>query len=276
MISAGLVEKWKARLCLMLSREAREMWKNRFLNFFNFFFLISLSGFKVQAQSNSVKIDQPWSKTLFMGRNAADFSALPESQFSTGKDWFLEDCFLLELSNETTFFCFGWTNYCAAIWRRPWVLNRSPRSPTGRKLWSLLSPCTFVPCPDPVSHEHPMNTPAPFFKGAYWKKEQMLRLEPKQGIALGELLKPALLRREEALAKRNIPKCSARRFLPTWCKNTARASAGVTLAVEKPWALAGIRWLVLNTLTREWGLKEQNQCAKQTSHCRLPAQWTWV
>lgn len=56
---------------------------------------------------------------------------------------------------------------------------------------------------------------------------------------------------EEALAKRNIPKRLARLFLPTRCKNTACASAGLTRALEKPQALAGIRWLVLNAFTGE-------------------------
>lgn len=151
------------------------------------------------------------------------------------------------------FFCFGWTNHCAAIWHRPRVLNLSPHSPTGQKLWSLLSPCTFVPYPDPVSHEHPMNisllqfhyskvpagegTDAPArTKAGYW-----IWRAAETSPALGE----------EALVKRNIPKPLVRLFffLPTWCKNTARASAGTTWAWEKLWTLAGIRWLVLNTFT---------------------------
>ena len=65
-------------------------------------------------------------------------------------------------------------------------------------------------------------------------------------------------------------------FLLLWCKSTACASAGLTPAVEKPWSLAGIRWLVLNTFTGAGQLKEQNQRAKQTSHCQIPVQRTWV
>lgn len=98
----------------------------------------------------------------------------------------------------------------------------------------------------------------------------------KQGMVLRELLKPALLW-GGGCGKEEHPKTLGKTLLLSWCKNTACASAGLTQAVRrKPWALAGIRWLVLNTFTGEWWLKEQNQCAKQTSHCQLPVQWTWA
>lgn len=157
------------------------------------------------------------------------------------------------------------------------MLNHSPHSPTGRKLRSLLSPCIFVPCPDPVSREHPVNTSllqprvpeVPAGEGA----DALARAEA--GHRARRAAEPSPAPGEEALAKRNISKRLARLFfLPTWCKKTARASAGMSWALGKLWTLAGTRWLVLNTFTGEGRLKEQNQRAKQTSHCRLPVQRT--
>lgn len=60
------------------------MWKNRFVYIYKYiYFNLSLGGFEVPTQSNPVQIIQPWSKTLFMGRNDAHFSVLSESEFST-------------------------------------------------------------------------------------------------------------------------------------------------------------------------------------------------
>lgn len=53
--------------------------------------------------------------------------------------------------------------------------------------------------------------------------------------------------------KEKHPEMLGKTFLPTWCNNTAHASAGVTLAVGKPWALAGIRWLVLKHV--DWRMR---------------------
>lgn len=147
--------------------------------------------------------------------------------------------------------------------------SQPPFSHRVKALVPVISLCLCSLSVPWTSHEYLLAS-SPFSKVL---SGEGLRL--KQGIVLRELLKPALLW-GGACGKEEHPKTLGKTPLLTWCKNTACASAGLTRAVGKPWALAGIRWLVLNTFTGEWWLKEQNQRAKQTSHCQLPVQWTWA
>lgn len=253
-------------ICSMLSTETREMWKNRWF----FFFKLSLSGLKVWAQSDSVQIDQPWSKTVH-GQECCKFFSFVRIKVFHGKGLGFWGFFFLTGIVKWIFLFLALVEQFTALKLSCWVFSCSPCCRTGQKFWSLLSPHAFVPCPDPMSSPwsplqlHFLKVPAGEGADApAWTKT---------GHPSWRAAGPSPALGEEAPAKSNIPKSPARFF---FAKNTARASAGLSWAEEKPWTLAGIRWVVWSTFTGERRLKEQNPRAEQTSHCPLPVQGTWV
>lgn len=252
----------------MLSRETGEMWKNRWL------FPVTVAEWIQCLTMVRLAMEQD---TVYGQGCCKLFSSLSIKVFCTGKGWCGEDFLntgIVKWNNWwvwVVFFCFGWTFDTDLEFKIP-----APHSPTGWKLWSLLSPCAFVPSSDPTSHKNPMkNSPL-----------QLCFSEASAGAGAGADA-PAWTKalhlgncwsqpcsggggwgRDEHL--KTLGKDLG--LLPAWCKNTA----GLTQAVAKPWTLAGIRWLGLETFTGEGQLKEQNQHAKQTSHCQLPVQGTWA
>lgn len=149
-----------------------------------------------------------------------------------------------------------------------WVFSRSPHCLTGQKLWSLLSPHDFVPCPDPM--------------GISWSLLQLhsLKVPAGEGADAPAWTKTLL----ESCWTQPCPGgggCSGKEQHPKTLSKTFFfqkycTSAGLSWAEEKPWTLSGIRWVVWSTFTGERRLKEQNPRAEQTSHCPLPVQGTWV
>lgn len=191
-----------ASLCSVLSRETREMWKNRWI-----FFYLSLSGFKVRAQPNSVQIDQLWSKTLFVGRNAAHFSVFPQEKTIFGGFFFTR---IVKWNN--TFILWLNKSLCCNL-TQTMSFKSQPCSPAGWKLLFLSSPHAFVPCLAPVSHEHPQTpAPAPSFRGAAGGGADALA-QTKAGHHTWRAAETTLPwgRRLWPL-KTNIPKCLARLF----------------------------------------------------------------
>lgn len=156
-----------------------------------------------------------------MGRNAANFSILSESKLFMGKDWAFE--FLVVLLGFVCLFVFwncqmifffvlALVEQFAALRLNTCVFSRSPCCRTGQKLWSLLCPHDFVPCPDPMSISwsllqlHFLKVPAGEGADApAWTK---------RGHHSWRAAGPSPAPGEEALAKSNIPKHSVRLFLP--------------------------------------------------------------
>lgn len=235
------------------------------------FFKLSLSGFKVWAQSDSAQIDQPWSKTVH-GQECCKFFSFVRIKVFHGKGLgFWRFFFFFYWNCQMNFFGFGfgWTIYCTeTLLHFQLQLLLSHRT---KALVHVIFPCLCSLSTDPMSSPwSPLQLhflKAPAGEGAdvpAWTKT----VHPSWRAAGPS---PAL--GEEAPAKSNIPESPARLF---FAKNTARASAGLSWAEEKPWTLAGIRWVVWSTFTGERQLKEQNPRVEQTSHCPLPVQGTWV
>lgn len=229
-----------------------------------------------------------WFQSLSTTKFCSDWSAVEQDtvrgqecrtffSFSTGKDYFWRIFFTRIVKWNNTFILWLNKSLCCNL-TQTMSFKSQPCSPAGWKLLFLSSPHAFVPCLAPVSHEHPQTpAPAPSFRGACWWRSRCSGSDQSRTSHLESGWNhPAL--GEEALAfKDEHPQMLGKTFfLLTWCKNTALASGGRSWAVEKPWTLGGIRWLLLNTFTGEGRLKEQNQCAKQTSHCQLPVRCTWA
>lgn len=143
-------------------------------------------------------------------------------------------CFVLALIEQFT-----------ALQLNCWVFSRSPQDKSSGPCYLPMT--LFLSRP----HGHLMiTTPAPFLEGACWRRSRCSSLDQNTPW---ELLDPALLRGEEALAKSNIPKHSARLlFCQKYC-----TSAGLSWAEEKPWILSGIRWVVWSTFTGERRIKNK-------------------
>lgn len=156
--------------------------------------------------------------------------------------------------------------------------SQPPFSYRTEALVSLISPylCSLSRLHIPrASHEY-FPAPAPFFKGPRWRRSRCSGSD-RSRASRSESRWTQPRSGGGGAGKGEHPKTLGKTFfLLTWRKNTARASAGMIWAREKPWTLAGTRRLVLNTFTGEGRLKEQNQRAKETSHCQLPVQCTWV
>lgn len=213
MVSAGLAGKWGSFVRCCPGKPER-------CGRTDDFFKLSLGGFKGWAQSDSVQIDQPRSKTAH-GQECCKFFNFVRIKAFHGKGlgfWvfggFVGFCLFvcfLELSN-FFFFVLALVEQFAALRLNTCVFSRSPCCRTGQKLWSLLCPHDFVPCPDPMSISwsllqlHFLKVPAGEGADApAWTK---------RGHHSWRAAGPSPAPGEEALAKSNIPKHSVRLFLP--------------------------------------------------------------
>lgn len=154
------------------------------------FFKLSLSGFKVWAQSDSAQIDQPWSKTVH-GQECCKFFSFVRIKVFHGKGLgFWRFFFFFTGIVKWIFLVLVLVEQFTAL-KLCCIFNCSSCCPTGQKLWSMLSSHAFVPCP-----QTPWAAHDPHSSSISWRclleKEQMFQLGPKQCIPLGELLDPAL------------------------------------------------------------------------------------
>lgn len=259
MVSAGLAGKWGSFVRCCPGKPER-------CGRTDDFFKLSLGGFKGWAQSDSVQIDQPWSKTAH-GQECCKFFNFVRIKAFHGKGlgfWvfggFVGFCLFvcfLELSNDF-FFCFGfgWTFCCTATQHmrfqsQPLLSHRTKTLVPVMSTWlcSLSRP-----------HEHLMiSTPAPFLEGACWRRSRCSSLDQKRASLLESCWTQPCPGGGGA-GKEQHPKTLSKTFS---ARNTAHASAGLSWAEEKPWTLSGIRWVVWSTFTGERRLKEQNPRASK-------------
>lgn len=171
--------------CSMLSRETREMWKNRWS-----FFKLSLVGFKVWAQSNcsdrsAMEQDCSWAGMLQI------FPFCQNQSFPWERTEFLSIFFFFYWNCQMNFFDFGfgWTIYCTAtlllrFQSQPLLSHRT------KALVPVIRPCL---CSLSRPHEQPMiPTPVPFVEGACWRRSRCSSLDQNRASTPGELLDPAL------------------------------------------------------------------------------------
>lgn len=146
------------------------------------FFKLSLSGFKVWAQSDSAQIDQPWSKTVH-GQECCKFFSFVRIKVFHGKGlgFWRFFFFLLELSNEFFWFWF-WLNNLLH-WNFAAFSIAALAVPQDKSSGPCYLPMPLFPIHRP--HEQPMiPTPAPFLEGACWRRSRCSSLDQNSASLL--------------------------------------------------------------------------------------------